>query len=304
MISLYELKIFHTVIQSGSFSRAAQSLFLTQSSISQHIDSLEKQLGVQLFIRGNRGVSLTSDGKRLEKYADKLLKLTVEMERDLTRVENLEDGRLRIGATIHTAGYMLPEWLQKLQQSYPRIKVSLVTDEEMNILRNLAIGSLDLGFMEEDIPLPQKGVGDITLKDSELFIMVGRSHEWFTRETVSLRELDGRAMIAFPQQSSYRRWLDRFFAEQHLQPMISSEYGEPEAIKRLLMAGDQFAVLPGCTITDEQQQGKLHLLTLKEAHLTRPIKLLWRTVLPISPVAKAFIDILAQEYHHLRTHPF
>ena len=304
MITLYELKIFHTVIQSGSFSRAAQSLYLTQSSVSQHIDNLEKKLGVHLFLRGNRGVRLTPDGKRLERYADQLLKLTAEMERDLTRVENLEDGQLRIGATIHTAGYMLPEWLQKLQQAYPRIKVSLVTDDEMNILKNLAIGSLDLGFMEEDIPLSQKGVGDITLKDSELFIMVGRSHEWFNKKSVSLQEVDGRSMIAFPQESSYRRWLDRFFVEQHIQPLITSEYGEPEAIKRLLMAGDQFAILPGCTIADEEQQGKVHLLTVEGIHLTRPIKLLWRTVLPISPVAKAFIDILSQEYHHLHAHQF
>jgi len=304
MLSLYELKIFNTVAQAGSFSAAAQAMFLTQSSISQHIDNLEKQLGVQLFERGNRGVSLTAEGKKLERYSKQLLKLAAEAERELTRVANLENGHLRIGATIHTAGYMLPEWLQKLQGVYPNIKVSLLTDSEQNLINDLALGSLDLGFTEDDLPAIPRDIRSVTVRDSELFIMVGGGHPWFSRTQITLPELDGQSMIAFPHNSAYRRWLDRFFAEQAVAPAITAEYGEPEAIKRLVSAGKHFAMLPGCVLVGETERHKLHMLPVAGMHIIRPVKLLWRSSIPISPVAKAFLDILAREYHNLNTIQF
>ncbi|NMC47593.1 MAG: LysR family transcriptional regulator [Chloroflexi bacterium] len=304
MLSLYELKIFDTVAQAGSFSAAAQAMFLTQSSISQHIDNLEKQLGVRLFERGNRGVSVTTEGKKLERYSRQLLKLAADAEREVTRVANLENGHLRIGATVHTAGYMLPEWLQKLQGVYPNIKVSLVTDSEENLIGDLALGSLDLGFTEEDLSVIPGDIRSVTVRDSELFVMVGGGHPWFSRTQITLPELNGQSMIAFPPNSAYRRWLDHFFAAQAVAPAITAEYGEPEAIKRLVGAGQHFAMLPGCVLVDEGERQKLHMLPVTGMHIIRPVKLIWRSSIPISPVAKAFIDILAREYRNLNTIQF
>ena len=123
MLSNYKLNIFAVVAQLGNISRAAEALYLTQSAVSQHIQSLEKILGVKLFTRSNKGVSLTPAGNKLLKFTDQILKLIAQAEYEITDINIMTEGTLKIGATGNAASYLLPSWVRSFQQNFKNIKV-------------------------------------------------------------------------------------------------------------------------------------------------------------------------------------
>jgi DNA-binding transcriptional LysR family regulator len=112
MLDLYKLQIFSVVVQEGSFSAAAERLYMTQSAVSQHIKELEASLGRQLFQRGWRGVRLTSHGEILNRYTGEIFALVTKAESALTDIEHLTSGRVSIGATPGIGIYLAPDWVQ------------------------------------------------------------------------------------------------------------------------------------------------------------------------------------------------
>ena len=112
MLDLHKLEIFLRVVREGSFSRAAESLLMTQPAVSQHIQDLEAQLGTQLFVRERRGVSLTTEGETLHGYATRILQLMAEAENAVTDVTQLAGGSVSVAATPGISVYLLPEWVQ------------------------------------------------------------------------------------------------------------------------------------------------------------------------------------------------
>ena len=116
MIDLNKLHVFNVVAQAGSFSAAADRLYITQSAVSQHIKELETGLGRQLFQRGRRGVRLTPHGEILQRYARDIFALVARAEAALTDVAHLSEGRVSIGATPGVAVYLAPEWIQRFRR--------------------------------------------------------------------------------------------------------------------------------------------------------------------------------------------
>ena len=108
MLDLHKLEIFLRVVREGSFSRAAESLLMTQPAVSQHIADLEAQLGATLFSRARRGVILTTEGETLHGYALQILRLLAEAENAVTDVRKLSSAQLAIGATPGLSSYLLP----------------------------------------------------------------------------------------------------------------------------------------------------------------------------------------------------
>ena len=137
MLDLYKLRIFVTVVQEGSFSAAAERLYITQSAVSQHVSDLEAGLGVKLFTRGRRGVTLTHPGQILLGYARQIFDLVVEAENAVADVENLEGGALTIGATPGVGVYLLPDWISSFRARYPRLTISTQTGITSEIISGI-----------------------------------------------------------------------------------------------------------------------------------------------------------------------
>ncbi|MBL8120019.1 MAG: LysR family transcriptional regulator, partial [Anaerolineae bacterium] len=134
MLDLYKLHIFSVVAETGSFSAAAERLYMTQPAVSQHIKELEGGLGRTLFQRGWRGVKLTAHGEILQRYTGEIFALVAEAERALTDVEQLSSGRVRVGATPGVGVYLAPEWVQQFRSRYPQLTVALQTGVTASIV--------------------------------------------------------------------------------------------------------------------------------------------------------------------------
>ncbi len=298
MLNLHKLNVFATIADTGSFTAAADQLYLTQSAVSQHIRDLEAQLGTELFVRGRSGATLTDAGETLLDYARRLLWLMAEAESAVTDVAHLSDAQLHLGATSTAAVYLLPQWVRRFRQDYPSLRVALQTEPADAIVQALLADQIDLGFVEGAWGETPR-LHHLPLQDSELKIVVGADHPWHSRDELSVSELDKQLFITYSPRNPTRTWTDDLFSRYDVLPLIVAEFDDPEAIKRAIIEGMEASILPCCAVRREADEGRIHLLSIKEQPLRRSIELLWRADRPLKATARAFLSSLNEQYPSL-----
>lgn len=298
MLSLHKLEIFNTVIEEGSFSKAAERLLLTQSAVSQHIQGLEAKLGTVLFNRERRGVTLTPAGETLRDYTRCILRLLAEAESAITNVEHLSSGHIRIGATPGAGMYLLPEWLRAFQARLPKLAVSITTDVTDQIAKELIGGGLDIGLIEGELDDEPRLAG-LNLDEIDQLLIVGRDHALFGQSSVPVTALDGLAFIARPRKSHSRQWFDRTLRRAGIVPRVVAELDTPEAIKQAVIAGVGVALLPAYAVRYEVRAGLVSAIPITGVALRRALRLVWRADEPFSAVTRAFLTYLSEPYPQL-----
>jgi DNA-binding transcriptional LysR family regulator len=289
MFDLNKLRIFIHVTQGGSFSAAAQQLYMSQSAVSQHMQELEAALGVKLFQRGRRGVMLTIEGGILREYAQRIINLTTEAENALLNVANIRIGKINIGATSGVSAYLLPTWTHDFQQRYPRIVVATHTTSTSQIMAQLDSQKIDLGFFEGDLDL-----ADAMRLEQELLcevpqlLIVGPQHAFWKRKTLAWRDLQDAPFITHQSGSHSRLWLDHVLQGQQVRPKVVAEFDNLEAIKRSIFTGGAMTIMPAYAVANEISQGQLRAIRLP-IHLTRMLRAVWNRNISLAPIARAFM---------------
>lgn len=305
MFDLYKLQIFAQVAQAGSFSGAAERLLMSQPAVSQHMKELEAMLGVQLFRRGRRGVTLTAEGRTLLDYAQRIFALAAEAESAVLNVVNLAGGQINLGATPGVSAYLLPDWIRDFHERYPQVVITAQTATTPAIAAQLAARLLDLGFVEGDLE-----ASDSARLEAEIlcevpqYVLVGPKHPFWTCASVNLRELDGQAFVMRQAGSQSRLWLDQVLEAHGARPRIAAELDNPEAIKRSVIGGATIGVLPAYAVRAELQSGLLRALPT-DVPLARALRAVWDKSAPLSPIARtflAFADACAHEAHMRSPH--
>jgi DNA-binding transcriptional LysR family regulator len=292
MLNLYKLDIFLQVVDAGSFSAAAERLLMTQPGVSQHIQDLERTLGVKLLTRSSRGVCLTDAGKTLAGYARRIATLAAEAEAAVTDVANVAAGEVALGATPGVSVYVLAECVQGFRSRHPKLTVHVQTDITPHIVEMLLVQKLDIGVVEGELAA-QKSLAHHVLEAVDHFVVVGRKHPFWERPALSLADLAGQTLITRQRASQTRIWLEEILAQQAIDLRIGAEFDNVESIKRAVMAGTALTILPGYAVTDDVQLGLLRALPVQDHSLQRTIKLLWDTRRPFTPVTRAFLRHLA-----------
>lgn len=289
MFDLYKLQIFVQVAQAGSFSGAAERLLMSQPAVSQHMKELEAMLGVQLFRRGRRGVTLTAEGRTLLDYAQRIFALAAEAESAVLNVVNLAGGQLNIGATPGVSAYLLPDWIRDFHERYPQVVITAHTATTPAIAEQLAARLLDLGFVEGDLEGPDAARLEAeVLCEVPQYVLVGPKHPFWVCESVTLRELGGQAFVMRQAGSQSRLWLDRILEAHGARPRVAAELDNPEAIKRSVIGGATIGVLPAYAVRAELRNGSLRALRT-DVPLTRALRVVWDKSAPLSPIARTFL---------------
>ncbi|MGQ9908540.1 MAG: LysR family transcriptional regulator [Candidatus Flexifilum sp.] len=296
MIDLHKLHIFHIVAREGSFSAAAGRLFITQSAVSQHMKDLEIGLGQPLFQRGWRGVRLTPAGEVLADYAARIFALIAEAESALSDVQNLESGKVVIGATPGVSAYLAPGWVAQFRARYPRLTVSVSTGVTGQIAADVLAGRLDLGLIEGELDDAPPRLTYCVLEQVEQMVVVGEGHPLWDVPSVSPADLRAHSIITRQTGSQTRSWLEQALRQQGIEPQISAEFDNLESIKRAVAAGGCLTLLPAYVVADEVARGLLRTIPVEGTPFTRELKLIWTRGTPFSPPARAFISVLAQLY--------
>jgi DNA-binding transcriptional LysR family regulator len=297
MLDFYKLQIFSVVVQEGSFSAAAERLYMTQSAVSQHIKELETSLGRQLFQRGWRGVKLTPHGEILNHYTQEIFALVARAESALIDVEHLSSGRISIGATPGIGIYLAPDWVQRFRTRYPQLTVALQTGITSEIVNNILRQRLDIGFIEGELDshLPPR-LSTLVLEDIEQQVVVGFKHPFWEYKSLRIDDLQQESMIVREANSQSRIWLEETLRQYGVDAVIGAEFDNLESMKRAVTLGMCLAVMPPYVVKDEVEQHLLHMIPIDDQPFTRSLKLVWDSNTPFSPITRAFLSDLSQNY--------
>ena len=297
MLDLHKLRIFIQVSQAGSFSAAADTLLMTQSGVSQHIQELESSLGTRLFERKPRGVVLTAAGQTLLNYAEQILALVNEAENAVADVAKLSGGVIRVGATPGVGMYVLPAWTATFRVKYPLIRIELATRTTPEILGQLRAGQLDVGVIEGEVDDEPTGFSVRTLQDVEQWLIVGPTHGWWHRDSVRINELNGETLITRQRGSASRVWLDSVLKRNNVRCRIAAEFDNVESIKRAVGGGSAISILPRYALEQEERLGLLRAIHIEGEPMQRTIRGAWIANSPLSPAANAFMSHVAAEFN-------
>jgi LysR family transcriptional regulator, low CO2-responsive transcriptional regulator len=297
MLDLYKLQIFSVVIQEGSFSAAAEHLYMTQSAVSQHIKELESSLGRQLFQRGWRGVKLTPHGEILNRYTGEIFALVAKAESALTDIEHLTSGRVSIGATPGIGIYLAPDWVQHFRARYPQLTVALQTGITSQIVDDVLRQRLDIGFIEGELDehLPPR-LSSLVLEEIEQQVVVGFKHPFWELDTLRIDDLHQQSFIVRQANSQSRIWLEDTLHQYGIEPVIGAEFDNLESMKRAVSLGMCLAVMPPYVVQTEVEQRLLQMIPVEGRPFTRSLRLIWDSQIHFSPVTRAFLVALNQRY--------
>lgn len=297
VIDLYKLQIFTIVAQEGSFSAAAERLYITQSAISQHVKELEAQLGGKLFERGRRGVTLTVQGTILLGYARKILALVAQAEIAVTNVEQLPSGTVRIGATPGIAVYLAPEWVTHFRTRYPHLTAALQTGITAQVVQEVLSQHIDIGFVEGELENFQHArLGWLPLQEIEQHVIIGTKHPFWDRSDVELTDLNKQSFIMRPPNSHSRIWLDNILRLNNIAPTVGAEFDNLESIKRTVANGVCLTILPEYVVRQEIQLGVLRAVAIRHQPFKRTLKLLWDQETHFTPITRALFGLLQERF--------
>jgi len=245
-LELSDLALFKTVAEVGGITRAAHRLHRVQSNVTARVKRLESHLGVDLFVRGRRGMSLTPEGRRLLDYADRLLALADEAEADVGDAS--PRGRLRIGAMESTAAVHLPRLLSTLHARHPALEVQLVTATSGVLVSQVRSGDLSAAFVGGDVREPALAADPAFVEELVLI-----THPSARRPAaVDLRE---RTLVTFGAGCTYRACVQTWLAGQGLRPPRVFEVASYHTMLACVAANVGYAVAPRSVLLASSARG-------------------------------------------------
>ena len=287
-MELRQLKTFQTVATTLSFTRTAQMLDYAQSSVTSQIQTLEQVLGVQLFDRVGKHITLTDPGNRLLGYADKLLNLENEA-RQVVVGGSEPAGTLTIGATETLCTYRLPKLLYQFKQRYPKVQLVFRPYSWQNLWQGVCDGKLDVAFVL-DMPLQTTRLRVEPMFMEPILILAPPDHPLAQLEQVSAIDLQSEQFLLTEPGCSYRELFSHALAEAGVHPTNILEFESVEAIKQCVMVGMGIGVLPAVTVASELAQERLRALNWPIPDFQVATQMLWHRDKWMSPALCAFLE--------------
>ncbi len=291
-VTLRQLQIFAAVARLGGFTRAAQSLHLTQPTVSMQVKKLSEALEAELFESGGKRLTLTQEGQKLLDAAGDIFDRLERLEDDMLEMSGEVKGNLRL-AGVTTAKYFLPRLLGEFLKEHPKVEPLFSVTNRARVIERLRTGADDLIIMGR-VPA-ELDVEAHAFLENELVVAAPASHPLRWRKGVPLARLAEARFLVREQGSGTRLAVDNLFAEHGLTVRPTMELGSSEAIKQAVLAGLGVSVLPLHNISRELKSGDLTVLDV--AHF--PLRRKWFAVhlkgKRLSLVAQTFLDFLTTE---------
>ena len=295
-MDLRQLEIFSKVAEFGSFSKAAEALYLTQPTVSEHIRTLEEEFGVRLLDRLGRGAAVTRAGSLLLSYAQRMLALSREARQAMESFQGRMSGELLIGASTIPGEYVLPALIGRFKEKYPDISITLLIGDSQAAVDWVAEGRAELGVVGARLSV--RGIEYKELMPDDLVVVVRGTHPWHGRKQITLEELHGEPLLIRERGSGTRAALEAALAEVHMDLAafrIVGEMGSTQAIKQAVKAGVGVSLMSRRAVEEECKSGILGCLRVKDLKVTRSFYLATHRERSRSPLAEAFRIFLEAE---------
>jgi DNA-binding transcriptional LysR family regulator len=288
-LDYYPIRVFCTVANEKSFSRAAEKLLRTQPAVSMTVQRLESDLGEKLIDRSGRELMLTDAGQIVLEYARRSENLQRELDNSLAELRDNAAGRLVIGANESTTLYLLRH-LQRYRRAFPRVHIQVRRSLSSRIPEQVIRGDLEMGVISYD-PADKRMESRVIYNDRLAFV-VSPQHRLANRDEVSISELGMEIFIAHNVTSPYREIVLREFQRQKIELNMDVEMPTVESIRKLVQRDEGVAFLPHMCVEQELEQGTLREVKVKELNIERKIYLVYPAHRSLSHAARAFLDLV------------
>ena len=262
------LQVFATVARLLSFTRAAETLHMTQPAVTFQIRRLEEHFSVRLFDRTHNRIALTEAGRVVKLYADRIMAQYNEMNRAVRASTGDVQGPLVVGASTTIGEYFIPRMVGAYQSRFPGVTVRLHIANTSGIIHMVESNDIDVGIVEG--PVNNKNLVTQTIWDDELVAVCPVGHALAAHDEVAVTDLLEYPFISREEGSGTREVMEDYIAEQRVEGAdlnIIMEFGSPESIKSAVSAGLGISILSVATMEKE-----LTLKLLQAVPLNPPIR--------------------------------
>jgi len=251
---LTQIEAFLTIAERRSVSEAAGVLYVTQPALTTRIKNLERELGVELFVRTPRGMRLTAEGRAFRSHAQRAVQSLAEGRELLRELREGHVGELLVGAAPAISTYVLPLVLRRFQTAFPQVHLIVRTGHSEEILEMVLREQAHVGLVRE---LPHPATTSRPLYDDEIVLVVHPGHRFAQEPSILVQELADERLILFDRTSSYFVLTSAFFREAGVVPRGVMELDNVDATKKMVEHGLGIAFLPYTAIRDELAAGTL-----------------------------------------------
>ena len=286
------LKTFCDLIETGSFSKAAQLNRVSQSAVSQQLKVLEKRYDRPLIERGQRkGVALTEAGQLFYAECKELLERFRALEERMRDQTAVIAGTVKV-ATVYSVGlHELPPYVKQFMKAHPQVKVHIEYSRTDKVYEACLNNTIDFGIVA--LPLRRPNITVISLREDKLVLVCSPEHQLARKRKVSLMQLDGEDFIAFERDIPTRKTIDRIFKAHKVSVNTLMEFDNIETIKRSVEVGIGLSILPETAVVNEVKSGLLAKLDFSEGTFTRAVGVIHRRGRVFSAAAREFVQMLA-----------
>jgi len=281
-----QLRSFHAVATEGSFTKAANSLNVTQPTLSGQVKALEDQFGVRLFDRRKRRIELTDIGRNLFDITFRLFSLEREAEQVLTSARGLKRGHLRVGAD---APYHSVPFLAAFHHRYPSLRLSMSIGNSEKLLGDLLDQHCDVAIAA-NVGADSR-LFSLPFREDYLIAFVDRAHPWASRKQINLADLSGKRLVLRETSSTTRRTFETAIAAAGITVGEVLEIGSREAIREAVAAGLGIGIVAQSEFGDDVRLKAIEFSGERMRSVEYVVCLQDRRT---TPLVKAFLDIVRE----------
>lgn len=291
MVSYDYYRIFYYVSQYKSFTKAAEILGSNQPNITRCMNNLESGLGCKLFVRSNRGISLTPEGSRLYKHVAAACEQLMAGEIELAQDKSLDSGLINIGASETALRLILLDKLEHFHETYPHVRLKISNYSTPQAISALENGLVDMAVVSTPLNI-KKPLHKVSLYSFREILLGGKKYEKLASETRSLRQLENIPFICLGNETGTRRLYVEFFLKHHLTFMPDMEAATTDQILPMIEHNLGIGFYPEELSASAIARGAVLPIRLAEPLPERSVCVVWDKTHPQSIAARKLIDSL------------
>jgi len=292
-VTLSEARLFREIAQTRSITRAATHCGISQSAATQHLQEVEKRLGVGLVDRRTRPLALTAAGKLYAEFCRDILRRQERFQAALGRLKGDAEGTVQV-ASIYSIGLSeMTRVRAEFKRRHPRAHLQVDYLRPEKIYGAVLQDQADLGLVS--YPVAKRELAVIPWRQEQMAVAMAPSHPLARKALCSPADLEGQDFIGFDEDLLIRRELDRFLREQGVTVRMLMQFDNIQTIKEAVALGQGISILPERTMQAEIEQGRLVSVPLDAPGLLRPLGIIHRKQKQFNLATQAFLKLLREE---------
>ncbi|PRR79553.1 HTH-type transcriptional activator CmpR [Clostridium liquoris] len=292
-----KLRIFYEVAIKLNMTTVAESMYISQPAVSQTIQELEKELNVRLFDRIGKKLHLTYEGEIFLQYVRRILNIYDEGINRIKDINNLAEGKIKIGASTTIGIYVLPDIIGKFMKKYKNVDISIAIENTKIIADMILENKIDFAFVEG--PVYEEDIMVEDFCEDELVIITSKEHNWAELQGINLDKIAESRIIMREKGSGTREVFENMLNSKGISYKIAFELGNTEAIKKAVEAGLGISCISKRCVKDEILDGRIAAIKLIDEKIKRKFSLIYHRDKFMSKLFQSFIDFARNQVDNI-----